>query len=267
MVFLANYAAAQHLENDLLAWLEKNGREELYRHLDSIKQKYPNSPVPLFLEAFIEEDGEQAVEIYRRIIQEYPQSQFADLSLLKIAQYYFALGSYVSARQYFDNLIDQFPESALVPEAKYLAARCLIATGYYSSAEEELKQVIKKYSNSPFKSQAKRDLSSLDQLSKQEKNAPQLSNEKTSPVPQRTNHSQNGKYTIQIGAFQDQDNASRVKALYSEQGYLATLELKQLKGKRLYLVWIGEFETEDQAAKFGQVFKNLHGVSFHVVKK
>ena len=267
MLFFSNYAGAQYLESDLLAWLEKNGRDELNRRLDFINRKYPNSPVPLFLEAFIEENGERAIEIYQRIIREYPQSQFADRSLLKVAQYYYALGSYISARQYLDNLVDQFPESLLIPEAKYLAARCFIALSYYSSAEDELKQVIKKYSDSPFKAQAKRDLTLLKELSSQDRDSPQIGDEKMNPVSQRENLSLSSKYAIQIGAFREKDNALKLKTIYSDRGYLTTLESKYLDGDLLYLVHVGEFETEEQAARFGEVFKTVHGVSFHVVRK
>ncbi len=111
----------------------------------------------LFLEA-LEEDGDRAVDLYKQLVEKYPDSKFTGTSLLKLAQYYYAVGSYVSARQYVDNLADQFPDSPLVPEAKYLAARCLIASGYYVSAEEELKEIIKKYSKSPCKNYAKAEL-------------------------------------------------------------------------------------------------------------
>jgi tetratricopeptide (TPR) repeat protein len=269
LVFLFTSSVwAQDLEKDLLSWLEKHSKQELKDRLDAIKRKYPDSPVPLFLEAYIEENGDQAVELYKQIIQRYPGSKFSDNALLKVAQYYYALGSYVSARQYLDNLIDQLPDSPLVPEAKYLAARCLIATGYYISAEEELKEIIKKYSKSPFKNHAKEELAVLDVLTKQQKSPPPPS---YSPIidsdQQSESNEDKGKYTIQIGAFRDKNNALRQKELYSQKGYLATIETRYVIDNLLYLVWVGEFDTEEQAARFGEVFKNLHGISFHVVRK
>lgn len=266
-VLISGSIWAQDFENDLVSWLEKHSKEELKNRLDTIKKKYPNSAALLFLEAFAEEDGDRAVDLYKQLVEKYPDSKFTGSSLLKLAQYYYAVGSYVSARQYVDNLADQFPDSPLVPEAKYLAARCLIASGYYVSAEEELKEIIKKYSKSPCKNYAKAELSSLDELAKQDINPPRSESITTDFEQPSENKRGNGKYTIQIGAFQDKKNALKQRELYSQKGYLTTIETKYVNKNLLYLVWVGEFETEDQAARFGEVFKNLHGVSFHVVKK
>jgi len=267
VILISSSIWAQDIEPDLLSWLEKHGKAELKNRLDAIKKKYPNSAVPLFLEAYIEENGDRAVDLYKRLIEQYPDSRFADHALLKLAQYYYAIGSYVVASQYLDNLVNQFQDSALVPEAKYLAARCLIASGYYVSAEEELKEIIKKYSKSPFKDHAKTELAILDSLAKQNATPPRFNGEITNSNQHFESNAGNRKYTIQIGAFQDKNNASRQQELYSQQGYLTKIETKSVDNTLLYLVWVGEFETEDQAARFGEVFKSLYGVSFHVVKK
>ncbi len=267
MVMIPGSMWAQELETDLLAWLEQHSKEELRNRLDAIKTKYPDSAVPLFLEAYLEENGDRAVVFYKRVIEQYPDSRFADPAFLKLAQYYFAIGSYATARQYVDDLTKQFPESPLIAEAKFLAARCSIATGYYVSAEEELKAIIKKYSNSPFKDHAKAELASLANLAKQDNNPLRSNNEIRNSNQRVENRGVAGKYTIQIGAFQDKKNASKQQQLYSKQGYLTTIVTKHVNNDLLYLVWVGEFETEEQAARFGEVFKNLYGISFHVIKK
>ncbi len=267
LMMISSSIWAQDLETDLLAWLEKHSKAELRNRLDSIRTRYPNSPVPLFLEAYIEENGDRAIDLYKRVIEQYPDSKFTDLALLKLALYYYAIGSYVVARQYVDNLTNDFPESRLVAEAKYLNARCLIADGYYASAKEELKAITKKFSMSPFSDHAKIDLASLDRQARLDKNPPLSNREVKNPKPQVDSRGVDGKYTIQVGAFQDKKNASMQRELYSKQGYLATIETKRVNNNLFYLVWVGEFETEEQAARLGDVFKNLYGISFRVVKK
>ena len=266
-VLISGSVRTQDFEDDLVSWLEKHSKEELKSRVETIKKKYPNSAVLIFLEAYVEEDGDRAVDLYKQLVEKFPGSKFTGSALLKLAQYYYAVGSYVSARQYTDNLVDQFPGSPLVPEAKFLAARCLIATGYYVAAEEELKDIIKKYSKSPCKNYAKAELTSLNELEKQSINPPQSENLPTDFKQSIEKYGRNGKYTIQIGAYQDKNNALKQKELYSQQGYLTSVETKYVNNNLLYLVWIGDFETEDQAARFGEVFKNLHSISFHVVKK
>lgn len=265
IVLFSTTSWAQDLEKDILPWLEKYSKQELSNQLNTIKKKYPNSPVPLFLEAYLEENGERSIELYKQFIQQYPNSKFTDDALLKVAQYYYALGSYVSTRQYLDNLADQFPESPLLPEVEYLAARCLIATGYYNSAEEELKEIIKKYPQSPFKDHAKQELNSLEALTKQENSPPPFDSPNLDQYSESKGNE--AKYTIQIGAFKDRENAIKQQELFSQKGYLVAIHTKDIDNNILYLVWVGEFETEEQAAKFGEVFSNLHSVSFHVVKK
>lgn len=276
LLFLSLSSYAQEIEKDILYWLEKHSKQELKNRLDAIREKYPNSAVPLFLDAYTEENGDRSLDLYKQIIQNYPDSKFADDAQLRVAQYYYAIGSYVTARQYADNLVDQFSESPLIAEAKYLAARCLIASGYYISAEDELKKIIREYPNSLFKNYAKRDLDSLGELSKENKaenspqtvdSPPQFYGAKNISDQQLNTKTNKGTYTIQIGAFRDSNNAQIQKDIYSQKGYLVTLDSKLVNGELLYLVWVGEFETEEQAARFGEVFKNLHAISFHVVKK
>lgn len=258
---------SQNLEKDLIPWLEKHTKQEIKNQLNLIKNKYPNSPVPLFLEAYTEENGDRAVEIYKQMIDRYPNSKFTDDALLKIGQYYYAVGSYVIARQYLDNLTDQFPDSPLIPEAKYLAARCLIASGHFSSAEQELKAIIKNYSKTPFKKHAQAELDVLDNMKRRENSpapfdGPMLNQDHTGGYIGNSK-----KFTIQIGAYSDKSNAQRQKEYYSNIGYQTTVESKRLNNNLLYLVWVGEFESEEQAAQFGEAFKNSHGVSYHVVRK
>ena len=276
IALIAGSLNAQNIEKDILSWMEKHSRQELRNRIHIISSKFPNSPVPLFLAAYTEENADRAFELYKQIIEQYPNSQFTDEALLRIAQYYYAIGSYINARQYASNLATEFPESAYVPEAKFLAARCLIATGYYISAEDELKAIARKHSESPFKLYAKEELTSLHELSRKnnQQNLRGSDGYQSQPFSLTKNSEQRnkgqvkkGKYTIQIGAFRDKNNAITQQEIYSQKGYLATIETKIVNSNLLYLVWVGEFDTEDQAARFGEVFKKLHGISFHVVRQ
>lgn len=263
---LSSSSYSQDYAREIIAWLQNHSKEELRNRLASVRDKYPNSPAPLFLEAYIEEDGDRAAELYRRLVDQYPQSQFTDHALLRLAQYYFTTGSYVVARQYLDNLVEQFPNSLLIPEAKYLAARCLIASGYFSTAEQELKELVKKYPKSPFKNQAKAALADLDQMVKRSSKATNSEDGALSP-PSVPPPSKTKPYSIQIGAFSERANAQKLQQHFSQLGYACRIETKTINNSLFYLVRVGEFETEDQAVRFGEVFKNLHGIPFQVVKR
>lgn len=265
--FLASAAAGQDLEADLLNWLQQNSFEKLQQHFQQINRKYPNSEITLFLKAYIETDGERAVQFYQQFIQRFPSSKYADKALLKLAQYYYAVGSYIAAREYFDNLIAQFPTSSAIPLATYSAARCLLAMGYSDSAEKELKELLKQFPNSPYKILAQHDLA-LQREQTQDKNAAKAAASDKDNFDKLIQFSQyQGRYTLQIGAFGNRDNAMKLKESFSRQGYDVSITTKYLSDQLLYLVWLGEFETEDQARRFAADLKNRHDISFQVVRK
>lgn len=266
LIWLSAPANSQDYAREILTWLQSHSKAELRSRLASVRDKYPNSAAPLFLEAYIEEDGVRAVELYRRLVDQFPTSQFTDHALLRLGQYYFSTGSFVVARQYFDNLVDQFPNSVLIHEARYLAARCLIASGYFATAEQELKALMKKYPKSPFKNHAKAALSDIERLVKSNSESERSTNAPMNPASGSAS-SKNKPYSIQIGAFSERNNAQKLQKHYSELGYACRIETKDIDGIVFHLVWVGEFETEDQAARFGEVFKNLHGIPYRVVKK
>ena len=148
---LSNSLLSQTLEDKLIVWMENNSREQLMSRIDKIKLTYTNSAIPIYIEALIEEDANQAKDLYAKIVREFPDSPYAKQSLMKLAQYYFMVESYVSARQLLDNLVDKFPKSKLIPEAEYLAAMCLVATNNSKKAEKEFKNLIKEYPKTKFK--------------------------------------------------------------------------------------------------------------------
>lgn len=267
IILHSSFAAGQDIEADLLIWLKNNSFEKLQGHFQQINLKYPNSAITLYLKAYIEIDGERAVQLYQQFIQQFPNSEYTDNALLKLAQYYYAVGSYIAAREYLDNLIDQFPNSSAIPLAKYSAARCLLAMGYYDSAEKELKEFIKKFPNSPFKTLAQQELNLPREQAQSESVAKETTEDKNK-FDKLIQFSQGlGRYTLQIGAFGKRDNAAKLKESFSQKGYDVDITTKYLSDQLLYLVWIGEFETEDQARRFGDDLKNRYDVTFQVIRK
>ncbi len=267
IILHSSFAAGQNIEADLLSWLKNNSFEKLYEHFQQINRKYPNSAITLYLKAYIETDGERATQLYQQFIQRFPNSEYTDNALLKLAQYYYAVGSYIAAREYLDNLIDQFPNSPAIPLAKYSAARCLLAMGYYDSAEKELKEFIKKFPNSPYKIMAQQELNLPREQDQSESAAKETAADKNK-FDKLIQFSQGqGQYTLQIGAFGKRDNAAKLKESFSQKGYDVEITTKYLSDQLLYLVWIGEFETEEQAVRFGADLKNRYDITFQVVRK
>jgi len=266
LFLLPCFVIGQELEVKLLDWMERHGREKLVEKLDNIKEAYPKSPVPLYLYGYVEQDARRAIVFYKKIIQRYPDSNYAARSLLKLAQYYYMDESFELARQNVDDLKDSFPKSQLIPEARYLAAMCLVATSNHKKAETELKWLIKKYPRSRFKSPASQELKRLIDRTKQDENVSRMI------IPQnqspKTNQSitTTGQYTVQVGAYRNKLNALKQKQFYINEGYSASVISKYSQDGSLYCVCIENFETKKQARNFGDILKNRFGGSFQVVK-
>jgi len=258
---------SQKVEDKLIIWLENNSREELMTRLEKLKQASPNSPAPIYIEAIMEKDATQAVILYKSIIQKFPNSIYAEQSLLKLAQYYFMRESYILARQLLDNLNDKFLNSKLAPTAKYLAALCLVATNNKLQAENEFKKYIKEFPDSQFQEIVKDELDRIVNRSRQEKTVskmiePQQQKQTNAIISDKTKI-----YTIQVGAFGNRDNAERLKEFFQEKKYSTNIQTKYVGGRLLYLVWIENFETIDDAQRFSKMLKNRFDIPSRVVRK
>lgn len=79
--------------------------------LPELKVKYPGSPAIMFLDGILTEDGQQAVVIYQRIIEKYPNSKYADAAVYRVFSYFYALGLYEAAEKMRIKLNSEYPDS------------------------------------------------------------------------------------------------------------------------------------------------------------
>jgi len=65
-----------------------------------------------------------------------------------------------------------------------------------------------------------------------------------------------GRYTVQIGAFQDQSQANKILNSMKSKGYPAFIKQKESPdNKNLYRVRVGTFSTRGEAAEYGNQIK------------
>ncbi|HQJ46097.1 MAG TPA: DUF3808 domain-containing protein [Ignavibacteriaceae bacterium] len=107
-------------EVDIIPYLKKveqGNIEEVKSELLNLKVDYPKSSNLLFLEAVLTENGQDAVTLYQKIIDNYPKSRYADAALYRIYSYYFALGLYNTADKQLERLKKEYPESPYIKMA------------------------------------------------------------------------------------------------------------------------------------------------------
>ncbi len=108
-------------ETDIVPYLKKiesGNIEEAKEDLVKLKEKHPEDPSVMFLDGVLTENGQQAVVIYQIIVENYPQSKYADAALYRIYSYYYALGLYESAKEKLQLLKEKYPSSPYIKVAE-----------------------------------------------------------------------------------------------------------------------------------------------------
>ena len=107
-------------EVDIIPYLKKveqGNLEEVKSELINLKSDYPKSSNLVFLEAVLTENGQDAVALYQKLIDDFPKSRYADAALYRIYSYYFALGLYNTADKQLERLKKEYPESPYIKMA------------------------------------------------------------------------------------------------------------------------------------------------------
>ena len=104
-------------EVDIVPYLKaiENGNIGLAKDaLVDLKEKNPDDPSVMFLDAVLKENGQEAVVIYQDIVDNFPKSKYADAALYRIFSYYYALGLYDTSREKLKQLKESYPESPYI---------------------------------------------------------------------------------------------------------------------------------------------------------
>ncbi len=85
--------------------------------LKALKNKYPESPSVMFLDAVLKTGGDEALQIYKTIYEKYPKNTFADAALYRIFSYYYSIGLYKKAEETLSRLKAEYPSSPYIQAA------------------------------------------------------------------------------------------------------------------------------------------------------
>ena len=101
-----------------LKQIDNGQKVKALSHLAELKDDYPDDPSVMFLEGVLTENGQDAVAIYTEIINEYPNSKYADVAVFRIYSYYYALGLYGTANSFLNRLKKDYPKSPYIKIAE-----------------------------------------------------------------------------------------------------------------------------------------------------
>src|SRR3989339_1708242 len=111
----ASNAFPQELDiTPYLKKIEAGEKGEVIGMLPELKQYYRNSSSLIYLEGLLTEDGDKAFQIYKSLVDKYPNSKYADDAIYRIYTYFSAIDKTDKAELYLNRLKTEYPESAYI---------------------------------------------------------------------------------------------------------------------------------------------------------
>ena len=161
------------------------------------------------------------------------------------------------AAKMFQNIVDNFPRSEWADDALYRLYQYYYAIGLYKTAEQKLMQLKEQY---PFSAYASEEMPTGGQKTVTE-------DKPATAKPRGKVQKYATGFTIQVGAFSTLQNAEDLKTKFEREGYSANIFTKEMNGTKLYKVWVGEFQTYDEAKRFTAEIKQKFSLTSMVVSR
>ncbi len=157
------------------------------------------------------------------------------------------------AAKTFQSIVDNFPKSEWADDALYKLYQYYYSIGLYKTADQKMAQLKQDY---PFSAYA------TDQPStpKEETNEGAAVVKSKSSVPKFST-----SFTVQVGAFSSLQKAEELKGTFETKGYASNIFTMVTNGKKLHKVWVGEFQSQEDARRFSEEIKQKFGLTSIVV--
>src|SRR3972149_9734955 len=88
--------------------IEAGEKGEVIGMLPELKQYYRNSSSLIYLEGLLTEDGDKAFQIYKSLVDKYPNSKYADDAIYRIYTYFSAIDKTDKAELYLNRLKTEY---------------------------------------------------------------------------------------------------------------------------------------------------------------
>ena len=245
--------------------------------LPQLKKKYPENPSLLFLDAMLDEDQNRAIKKYKQIYNLHEDSKYADDAVMKIAEFYYTNGSYVKSSEWVKKINLYYSQSQHIDRSLNLYIRTLILTGKEDTAKMFMDTFNKKYPNIELDKQPKLDSKEIvmdeKEKLKDDKSKPKEKSKILKAVEDIKNtiiapkHDKRDHFSIQVGAYGDYGNASKVRDELIELGFNIRIDIIHLstKNKDLYAVREGYFRSKEYAKNRQKKIKSRSGYSSMIV--
>ena len=185
-----------------------------------------------FLKGLIEINGEVSKNYFEDFYTEYPENTYADLSAVKVADYYYSKGIYIQASNWYKKIPEEYPDSKYLEKSISYYLNSLLVSGHKDTADFYIDKFKKDFPKLKFS----------DDYATNQPIQMKLDNKKISNIS-------NIKYTVQLGSFKNYDLAKAKKNILTNEGFLCRIDQLLVNGEIFYAVRTGSFNSKKLAKK------------------
>ncbi len=207
----------------------ENNESYYYNKINSILNSEDNQNI--FLKGLIEPDGSLSKLYFEDFYINYPQNKYADWSVVKIADYYYAKGLYIQASDWYKKIYNEYSDSVHLEKSISYYLNSLLVSGHKDTANFYIKKFKKDFPSLKFANNSSSSLNSSKNLLK------------------KNNKSIIKKYSVQIGSFKNYDLAKQKKNILTNEGFYCRIDQILVNGQVFYAVRSGTFKTRKLAKK------------------
>jgi hypothetical protein len=226
-IFSVYYVFPQSAKiNTYLKYIAEGKVEIVKNKLPDLIADYGDEPGVLLLQGVVLNNAQNAVPYYKKIIDNYPNSEFAPNALWRLIQYYAIVGDTTTAKMQLARFREKYPTSPFLSAATDIV-RVSISDIKYKNRE--------KYHNEIVEEDTKIEKETIE-IAKVSDNPPSVIDKV--------------KYGLQVGIYSTKEAAESEKARFIKTARLRTEVLEKLvSGERKYAVIIGNYDSEDEALR------------------
>ena len=273
-IFISTLLCQAHLDI-LIQEVLSGSKDSAAIYLPMIETQYPNNPNMLFLKGLMETNGEEAMQIFVKLYNNHPTSEYGDDAVMKIAEYYYASGLYVQSAGWLKKMPLYYSRSEHIERALKLFLNSLIVSGHRDTAIFYSKIFKKQFPSLDVDGKIN-DLLDDYEHSKQSsintiqsslgKNQEAFNYSTSSSIIETEVDKSTGGYSLQAGAYSLQENADNQKIYLINSGFNARIAELYRQNKILYIVRIGYYDTAKEAEDVASKIKSILDLDTIVVE-
>jgi tetratricopeptide (TPR) repeat protein len=160
----------------------------------------------------------------------------------------------------YQKVVVEYPDSKYADASLYRIYSYYYALGLYESATEKLNKLIADYPKSPYIRIAKQNQLPVN---------PEITQEDKTDTTKQKNQDVKGteyKFTIQAGAFSNNENAKSLQLKFEKSGIFSEIKDKLVAGTTFHVVYVGKFVTENDAESFLSTINDKFELSGRVIQ-